>query len=188
MYNIAIFASGQGTNAEALIRYFSNHAEICVSLVVSSRSEAPVIGRANRLGVPCVVLTKSDMMDEEGVLRVLSAHDVTHIVLAGYLLRIPGYLVHRYARCIYNIHPALLPLHGGKGMYGDRVHQDVIDCGERESGITIHYVDEAYDSGSIIYQARCPVLRDDTPASLAQRIHALEYVHYPRVVAECILG
>lgn len=188
MKNIAIFASGQGSNAEAISTHFKSHPSISVKLIVASRAEAPVIQRAERLGIPCVILTKAQMADETMVNAVLDSKGITHIVLAGYLLRIPPYLVQRYARRIFNIHPALLPRHGGKGMYGDRVHQAVLDSHDAESGITIHYVDEAYDSGSIIFQATCPVMPEDTAQTLANRVHQLEYANYPQVVERVILG
>jgi phosphoribosylglycinamide formyltransferase-1 len=142
--------------------------------------------RAKKLGIPSEVLTGADMKDEVRVMELLRRYEVDFIVLAGYLLRIPEYLVKAYPRAIVNIHPALLPLHGGKGMYGDRVHEDVIRCGDKESGITIHYVNEQYDSGTTIFQAKCPVLPTDTPHDLATRIHALEYAHFPHVIAETI--
>lgn len=186
MKKIAIFASGSGTNAEAITHYFAENADIKVALIVSSRPDAFVLTRAARLGVPAVVLTGRDMKEADRVLALLRDRGIDFIVLAGYLLRIPPYLVEAYPRAIVNIHPALLPLHGGKGMYGDFVHEDVLRCGDTESGITIHYVNEQYDAGDIIFQAKCPVLPGDTVHSLAERIHTLEHAHFPHVVAETI--
>lgn len=188
MKKIAIFASGSGTNMEAIANYFAGNAEVKVELVVASRPDAYVLTRAARLGIPAAVLTGREMKDEGRVLGLLRDHGIAFIVLAGYLLRIPPYLVAAYPRAIVNIHPALLPLHGGKGMYGDFVHEDVLRCGDAESGITIHYVNEQYDAGDIIFQATCPVLPGDTPHTLAERVHALEYAHFPRVVAETVQG
>jgi phosphoribosylglycinamide formyltransferase-1 len=155
-------------------------------VIVCNKPDAYVLERAKKLGIPSEVLTGADMKDEVRVMELLRRYEVDFIVLAGYLLRIPEYLVKAYPRAIVNIHPALLPLHGGKGMYGDRVHEDVIRCGDKESGITIHYVNEQYDSGTTIFQAKCPVLPTDTPHDLATRIHALEYAHFPHVIAETI--
>ena len=187
MKNLAIFASGSGTNAENFVNYFSNNKKIRIGLIVSSNRKAYVLERAKNMGIPSVVLTKSEMSDSRKVLSIL--HDDFHIdfiVLAGYLLRVPPYLVEAYPRAIVNIHPALLPKYGGQGMYGDHVHEAVIAAGETESGITIHYVNEEYDSGATIFQATCPVMPDDTPHTLAERIHALEYANFPRVVDEVV--
>ena len=186
MKKIAIFASGSGTNAEAITGYFASRDDARVELIVSSRPDAYVMTRAARLGIPAIVLTGREMKDSERVLALLRDRGIDFIVLAGYLLRIPPYLVEAYPRAIVNIHPALLPLHGGKGMYGDFVHEDVLRCGDAESGITIHYVNEQYDAGDIIFQATCPVLPGDTIHTLAERIHTLEHAHFPRVIAETI--
>ncbi len=186
MKNIAIFASGSGSNAENIANYFKESAEVNIALIVCNKAEAYVMERARRLGIPATILTGAQMKDENAVLDLMKQYDIEFIVLAGYLLRIPEYLVKAYPKAIVNIHPALLPLHGGKGMYGDYVHEDVIRCGDKESGITIHYVNEQYDSGAIIFQAKCPVLPSDTPHDLASRIHALEYAHFPHVIAETI--
>lgn len=186
MKNIAIFASGSGSNAENIANYFKENSEVNIALIVCNKADAYVMERAKRLGIPATILTGTQMKDENAVLALLKQYDIEFIVLAGYLLRIPEYLVKAYPKAIVNIHPALLPLHGGKGMYGDHVHEDVIRCGDKESGITIHYVNEQYDSGAIIFQAKCPVLPADTPHDLASRIHALEYAHFPHVIAETI--
>ncbi len=184
--NIAIFASGSGTNAENLIRYFKHHDKINVALVVSNSAEAFVLKRAEKEGVPTVVMDKPFRTSEEKVLAVLQQFNISFIVLAGYLLLVPPWLIKQYPQRIINIHPALLPKYGGKGMYGDKVHEAVIAAGDEKSGITIHYVNEHYDEGYILFQAECPVLPGDNPASLAAKIHQLEYKHFPEVVEDLI--
>lgn len=186
MKNLAIFASGSGTNAENIAGYFKDSTDVSIALVVCNKPDAYVLTRAANLGIPSVVITGAEMKDEAKVMTLMQEYNIDFIVLSGYLLRVPEYLVKAFPKAIVNIHPALLPLHGGKGMYGDFVHEDVIKCGDKESGITIHYVNEQYDSGAIIFQAKCPVLPTDTPHDLAQRIHALEYAHFPHVIAETV--
>lgn len=186
MKNIAIFASGNGTNAENIAGYFKDNQEVRIALVVCNKPDAYVLQRAKNLGIPSKVVTGAEMKDECSVMSLMKEYSIDFIVLAGYLLRIPAYLVQAYPHAIVNIHPALIPLHCGKGMYGDRVHEDVIACGDKESGITIHYVNEQYDSGDIIFQAKCPVLPGDTAHDVAARVHALEYAHFPHVIAETI--
>lgn len=186
MTNIAIFASGSGTNAENIIKYFSNKNSARVRLVLSNKPDAMVLRRAERLGVDSCFFDYTDLYVSSKVLSCLKNHDIDFIVLAGFLWLIPSEIINNYECRIVNIHPALLPLYGGKGMYGDAVHKAIISKGEKESGITIHYVNEQYDSGSMIFQARCPVLPDDTHESLASRIHILEYEHYPKVIENII--
>lgn len=183
---IAVFASGNGTNAENLIRYFKHSNVAEVSLIVTNNPAAYVLQRALSEGVPTMVVHKDFRKSEGKMLSLLSEYDIGFIVLAGYLLLIPPWLVAHYRGRIVNIHPALLPRYGGKGMYGEHVHKAVLQSGDKESGITIHYVNEQYDQGDIIFQAACPVLPDDTHESLAARIHALEYEHFPRVIDEVI--
>lgn len=180
--NIAIFASGSGSNAENIIRYFQKSGSAQVSLVLSNKSDAYVLERAHRLRVPCNVFPKEDWIAGDEILAVLQEARIDFIVLAGFLFRVPDLLLHAYPYKIINIHPALLPKYGGKGMYGDRVHQAVVTAGEKESGITIHYINEHYDEGAIIFQASCPVLPSDTPEEVANKVHALEYKHYPHVI------
>ena len=156
--NIAIFASGSGTNAENIIRYLQENDFIRVALVLSNRSDAYVLERANRLKVPSRVFFKDDWSSGEQILLSLREYNIDFIVLAGFLVRVPEILLHAYPNKIINIHPALLPKFGGKGMYGDRVHEAVVAAGEKESGITIHYINERYDEGNTIFQAKCPVL------------------------------
>ena len=183
MKRFAIFASGSGTNAENIIRHFKSigQADAC-AMVVTNRPDAGVVKRASREDVPVVILTKADMQEQEKVLDILRSRKVELIVLAGYLLLLPAYLVNEYHNRIINIHPALLPAHSGKGMFGRHVHEDVIRCGDPESGITIHYVTERFDEGETIFRATCPVLPDDDAASLEAKIHQLEYAHFPHVV------
>jgi phosphoribosylglycinamide formyltransferase-1 len=182
MKRIAIFASGSGTNAENLVRHFRTRPTAEIDLILSNRSGAGVLDRARSLGVESLTFTRQDFYESNKVLLWLEERSIDFIVLAGFLWLVPASLIEAYPRRMVNIHPALLPRYGGKGMYGQHVHRAVIDNQEKESGITIHYVNQAYDEGDILFQARCPVLKNDTPESLAGRIHALEYEHFPKVV------
>lgn len=186
MKNIAIFASGSGSNAENIAEYFKGNADVSISLIVCNKADAFVLERAKKLNIPSKVVTGAEMKDQDSVMALMREYSIDFIVLAGYLLRIPAYLVDAYPNAIVNIHPALIPLHCGKGMYGDRVHEDVIACGDKESGITIHYVNEQYDSGDIIFQAKCQVEEGDTAHDVATKVHTLEYAHFPHVIAETI--
>ena len=181
MTRIAILASGSGTNAQRLIEHFRAHPSAEVMLVGCDNPEAGVVQRAWDHDVP-VFLFNSAQLKDGTVLRELQGLRVDLIVLAGFLRLIPTAIVRAFPERIVNIHPALLPRHGGKGMYGKHVHAAVIAAGDKESGITIHYVNERYDEGEHIAQFRCPVLPNDTPDSLAERIHGLEHAHYPNVV------
>lgn len=167
--NIAIFASGSGSNTENIIRYFRENEAIQVSLVLSNRSDAYVLERAHRLGVPCNVFPKEDWVAGDEILAVLQEYHIDFVVLAGFLVRVPDLLLHAYPNKIINIHPALLPKFGGKGMYGNRVHEAVVAAGEKKSGITIHYINERYDEGNIVFQAVCPVLPTDSPEDVAKK-------------------
>lgn len=180
--NIAIFASGSGTNAENIIRYLQENDFIRVALVLSNRSDAYVLERANRLKVPSKVFLKDDWISGEQILALLREYNIDFIVLAGFLVRVPEVLLHAYPDKIINIHPALLPKFGGKGMYGDRVHEAVVASGEKESGITIHYINEHYDEGNTVFQVKCPVLPEDSPADVAKKVHSLEYEYYPQII------
>lgn len=180
---LAIFASGDGSNAENIIRYFSSNDCDCeVALVVSSRQSAKVVQRARSLNVPVDVLTRDELNNPEITLPLLESYGVTAIILAGFLLPIPPFLIHRYDRRIINIHPALLPKFGGKGMYGRHVHEAVVAAGEHETGITIHYVTENYDEGEIIFQAKIEIGDHPTPEQAAALVHSLEYRHYPAII------
>ncbi|MDP4277162.1 MAG: phosphoribosylglycinamide formyltransferase [Bacteroidota bacterium] len=183
---IALLASGSGTNAENIVRYFSGRKDVLISLIISNKPDAFVLKRAEKLGVPSVVMAKETLEHPDSLLAVLTEHKIDFIVLAGFLLKVPAEVIRSFPGRILNIHPALLPKHGGKGMYGNRVHEAVIHAGEKESGITIHLINEQYDEGAMVYQATCPVLPDDTPDVLAARIHLLEYEHYPRVIDETL--
>ena len=183
---IAVLASGSGTNAENIIRYFREKSSACVALFLTNRQNAFVLERSRGLEVPCFYFPKSDWENGEAILSVLREHDIDFVVLAGFLARVPDLILHAYPNKMINIHPSLLPKFGGKGMYGDRVHEAVIAAGEEESGITIHYTNEHYDEGAIICQVKCPVLPEDTPDDLAHRIHALEYDTYPKVIEKLL--
>jgi len=182
MKNIAIFASGKGTNAEHISKYFAGEPGINVAIILTNNPKAFVLERAKRLGIPTLVFDRNTFYKMKEVLQVLMDKHIDLIVLAGFLWLVPGNLIDAFRGKIINIHPALLPKYGGKGMYGNRVHQTVIDNGEKYSGITIHYVDEKYDEGRVVFQKEIPVLEDDTPDTLAARIHKLEYEFYPRVI------
>jgi len=186
MNNIAIFASGSGSNAENIIKYFSNRSSARVSLVLSNRREAYVLKRAALLNVPSVFFDRKDFYDSGRVMDLLREHRIDFIVLAGFLWLVPPRILQAYSNRIVNIHPALLPGYGGKGMYGNRVHEAVIRSGDKLSGITIHYVNSNYDEGDIIFQASCPVMDGDTPSDLASRVHTLEYMHFPVVIEELV--
>jgi len=184
---IAIFASGSGTNAENIGRFFTHHPKAEVCLILSNKKDAGVVLRAKNLGIPCIIFNREDFYDNAKVQTDLKKYKVDFIILAGFLWLLPKELIQSYPKRIINIHPALLPKYGGKGMYGMRVHETVLANNEVESGITIHYVNEEYDSGDIIFQARCGISKNDTAEDLAEKVHALEYEHFPRVI-ERIVG
>jgi formyltetrahydrofolate-dependent phosphoribosylglycinamide formyltransferase len=184
---IAVFASGTGSNAKKIIEHFSNGSIARVVLIVCNNPNAGVTNIAAQNHVPVVMVNRKGFFDDTICLDELQLHQVDLIVLAGFLWMIPGYLIKAYPNKIINIHPALLPKYGGKGMYGDNVHKAVIEAGDSQSGITIHYVDEHYDNGDIIFQTQCDVMPGDSPESLAKRIHVLEHEHYPRVIEELIV-
>ena len=186
MKHISILASGNGTNAENIIRYFSNEKNAKVTLVLSNKPQAKVLERAAALGVDAFFFDRTQFYETGEVLMMLRRRETDLVVLAGFLWLVPGDVIEAFRWRIINIHPALLPRFGGKGVYGDRVHRAVLEAGCTESGITIHYVNEHYDSGDIIFQARCPVIPGDDVDTLASRVHALEYEHYPRVIGEVL--
>lgn len=188
MRNIAIFASGSGTNAENIARYFAKSENVNVAVVLSNNRNVGVHGRVNKLGVPSFVFSRDEFTAGRPILEKLAEYDVCFIVLAGFMNKISDVILQAYPGKIVNIHPALLPRHGGKGMYGMHVHEAVVAAGERESGITIHYINERYDEGAVIFQATCPVSPSDTPEEVAAKVHALEYAHYPRVIEEVLLS
>lgn len=184
--NIAILASGNGTNAENIIRYFRNSGTVNVGLVLSNRKVAFVLERARSLNVPFAYMEKAEWTGGEAVLSLLKDKHIDFVVLAGFLARVPDCILHAYPNKIINIHPSLLPKFGGKGMYGDRVHQAVVAAGETETGITIHYLNEHFDEGETIVQYKCPVLPQDTAEDVAKKVHALEYEYYPQVIARLL--
>ncbi|MGN1263297.1 MAG: phosphoribosylglycinamide formyltransferase, partial [Prevotella sp.] len=167
MINIAIFVSGSGSNCENIIRHFENHDNIRVAVVLSNKSDAYALVRAKALGVPTEVLAKAEFADEDILCGLLKRYGTDFIVLAGFLLMVPAFLIKRYHRRMLNIHPALLPKYGGKGMYGRHIHEAVKNNGEKETGITIHYVSEVCDGGEIVFQTSTPIASDDTPDDIA---------------------
>jgi len=186
MKKIAIFASGNGTNAQRIIEYFANNPEIKVELVLSNNPDAYVLTRIKPFNIPSVVFTKDEFYHTTKIVDILRERNISFIVLAGFMWLIPGNLLSEYSDRIVNIHPALLPGFGGKGMYGMRVHEAVIGSKQAKSGITIHLVNEKYDDGTIIFREECTVEPSDTPETLASKIHALEHEYYP-VIIEALL-
>lgn len=184
---IAIFASGAGSNAKKIIERFSQHQSIEVALVVCNKPLAGVLNIAAGNQIPVLLIDREKFFRGDAYITELSAYDISFIVLAGFLWKIPSALIKAFPDKIINIHPALLPKYGGKGMFGAFVHEAVIAAKEKESGITIHFVDELYDHGHPIFQATCPVYANDTPNSLAHRIHELEHKHFPVVTEKVIL-
>jgi len=187
MDRIAILASGSGSNAENIARYFAGSDAVKVASIITNNKTAMVIERAANLGIPCRVFSRQDFSEGTAVLKSLQDDDITFLVLAGFLQLIPVKIIQEYKGRIINIHPALLPLHGGKGFYGSRVHQSVIESGAIMSGITIHHVNDQYDEGDIIFQAACHVSKEETPDSLAEKIHRLEYAYFPVVIEKMLI-
>lgn len=186
MKNIAIFASGSGTNAENIARYFAESKNIKIAVVLSNNHNVGVHTRVNKLGIPSFVFSRDEFTEGAPVLQKLAEYKVDFIVLAGFMNKISPSILYAFPDKIINIHPALLPKYGGKGMYGMHVHNAVVAAGEKESGITIHYVNENYDEGAVIFQATCPVLPTDTPEEVATKVHALEYAYFPRVIEDVL--
>lgn len=184
--HIAIFVSGTGSNARRIIEHFSSHPDIEVALLVSNKSSAPALEMAKAAGIDTLVIDRAAFSNGQDLLRTLREHRISFIALAGFLWLIPVWLIRAFPQRIVNIHPSLLPKFGGQGMFGHHVHQAVIDAGELQSGISIHFVNEVYDEGGIIFQAVCPVLPDDTPERLAKRVLLLEHKHYPNVIEQLL--
>ena len=182
MINLAIFVSGGGSNCENIIRYFKGSDKVHVALVVANKAGIPALEKAERLGVPTRVLSKADLNREDVALPLMKEYSIDFIVLAGFLLVIPDFLIREYDRRIINLHPALLPKFGGMGMYGHHVHEAVKAAGETETGMTVHWVSGKVDSGGIIAQFRTPISPDDTPDDIAAKEHALEMEHFPQVI------
>ncbi len=181
---IAIFASGSGSNAENIISYFEKSDKFEFPLILSNKPDAYVHQRAKKFQIPSFYFTKESFIDGNEILDFLNTYKIDSIILAGFLLKVPEVLVQAFPNNIINIHPALLPKFGGKGMYGDNVHKAVKASGETESGITVHYVNEHYDDGNIILQAKCALNELDTPESIADKVHALEYEFFPKAIEQ----
>jgi phosphoribosylglycinamide formyltransferase-1 len=190
MYKLAIFASGAGSNAQKIIDHFHSQkastAIAEIALIICNNPNAGVLAIADSENIPSIIIDKEQFFRGNGYVDELKEYDIDFIVLAGFLWKIPLSLINAYPGKIINIHPALLPNYGGKGMYGANVHNAVIANKEKESGISIQYVDEHYDHGDLIFQSRCPVYESDTADTLAQRIHALEHEHYPLVIEQLL--
>lgn len=184
---IAIFASGNGSNAEEITRYFNNNPTIEVAMVFTNNPDAFVIERARNLQLPCVVFNRAEFNEGTVIVEELKKNRITHLVLAGFLWLIPSYLLKAFPDRIINIHPALLPAFGGKGMFGLKVHEAVLAAGVKETGITIHLVNEHYDEGRVVFQGKCAIEENSTVQDIADAVHALEYKYYPPVIEKWIL-
>ena len=188
MKKVAIFASGSGTNAENIIKYFSDSTSVQIVVVLSNKSDAGVHARAKNLCIPSFSFSNAEFKEGSAILKKLNEFDADFIVLAGFLAMIPPNIIDKYDKKVINIHPALLPKYGGKGMYGHYVHEAVFAAKEAKSGITIHYVNERYDEGKVIFQASFPILPEDTVGDIEKKVHELEYLHFPRVIEELLLS
>ncbi|MCB0668699.1 MAG: phosphoribosylglycinamide formyltransferase [Saprospiraceae bacterium] len=186
MTRLAIFASGSGTNAEKLIQYFSEVGDIEVSLIVCNKVKAGVLDIAERWGIPSILIDRDFFYKSDQMLFELKQQGIDFIILAGFLWMVPPYLIHGYQGKMLNIHPALLPKFGGKGMYGMHVHEAVKRAGEKITGITIHLVNEKYDDGAVVFQATCPVTSEDTPDDIRKKVQLLEHRHFPEVVEKVV--
>jgi phosphoribosylglycinamide formyltransferase 1 len=184
--NIAVFASGTGTNAANIIQYFSDQQTANVALIISNNQNAGVLKIAEVNNIRSLIIQKEKFFKGDAYIPELKNASINFIVLAGFLWKIPSLIINEYRNKIINIHPALLPKFGGKGMYGNAVHQAVLSAKEKQSGITIHFVDELYDNGKTIFQTTCPVYENDTTETLAKRVHELEYKYFPKVIEELI--
>lgn len=188
MIRIAIFASGSGSNAENIINYFKGNEDICVALLLTNNSEAGVIKRAKKLNVPILIFTKKNFNESSQIIDILINQKIDWIILAGFLWLVPSPMISAFPNKIINIHPALLPKYGGKGMWGHFVHEAVVSNKEIESGITIHLVNEKYDEGEILFQAKCDILESDTALEVANKIHELEQQYFPSIIEKRILN
>lgn len=186
--NLAIFASGSGSNAQNIVNYFADNKHIHVKALLCNNQNAFVLKRLEGSGLQMLVFLKNEFSDSEKIIDFLSKNEIDVLILAGFLLKVPKYLIDQYQGRIINIHPALLPKYGGKGMYGMNVHSAVIAAGESKSGITIHLVDEIYDNGKILFQAECSIEKGETPETLASKIHELEQKHFPQIIEDYILS
>ena len=185
---IAIFGSGNGTNAQRISEYFAENPEVEVNTIITNKKDAYIVQRAKNLGIDCIYFSRHDFFETDNVLNYLKERNIDYVILAGFLWLVPQNLLSAFPKRIINIHPALLPKYGGKGMFGEHVHEAVIANHETQSGITIHFVDEHYDRGTTIFQATCDIAPDDTPDTLAQKIHKLEHEHFPKVIEKVVLG
>jgi phosphoribosylglycinamide formyltransferase-1 len=188
MIKIAIFASGSGSNAERITEYFSSNDHVEVSLILTNNPTAGVIERAQRLNIPTLIFNKKLFAQTDKIVEILQSQGIDWVILAGFLWLVPSNLTRAFENRMINIHPALLPKYGGKGMWGHHVHEAVVANKEKETGITIHYVNEHYDEGKVIFQAKCEVTENDTPESVAAKIHELEYQYFPEVIYKEILS
>lgn len=186
MKNIAVLASGSGTNAEKIFERFADHPSVRVGLLLTNNPQAGALARAARFGIPAKVFDKHTFFHTDQVLRWLQQANIALVVLAGFLWKVPPYLVQAYPGRMINIHPALLPAYGGKGMYGMHVHRAVVAAGEPVTGITIHWVNDRYDEGEVIFQVQCPVEAQDTPEEVAAKVQQLEHQHYPAVIEDLV--
>ena len=186
MTNVAIFVSGSGTNCENIIRYFKDSEEVKISLVLSNKADAYALVRAKNLNVPTAIMNKNDFNDREKMMTLMKEYEIEFIVLAGFLLIVPDFLIEAYDRRMINIHPALLPKYGGKGMWGHHVHEAVKAAGETETGMTVHWVTPVVDSGEIIAQYRCTITPDDTVDDIAEKEHQLEMTYFPKVIEQVL--
>lgn len=186
MKNIAIFASGSGTNAEKIMQHFEHNPEICVSLIVCNKPNAKVLERAMKYGVPTKVIDRTGFYQEGNMTNILNGYGIDFVVLAGFLWLVPPHLVSAFKRRMVNIHPALLPKYGGKGMYGMNVHKAVCEAHEQQTGITIHFVNEDYDDGDIVFQATSAICANDSPEDIAQKVRQLEHRYFPGVVEQLV--
>lgn len=188
MIRLAILASGSGSNAENIVKYFAHSTKIEVAAIISNKADAYVLERAKYLRVPSYVMSRADMVGTDKLLNLLRELKTDWVILAGFLVLLPESIVNEYDGRILNIHPSLLPKFGGKGMYGDKVHEAVVAAHEKESGITIHKIDANYDEGTTVFQAKIRVEPLDNAEKVAQKVHALEYKFYPKVIENLILG
>ncbi len=186
MKRIVVFASGSGTNAQNIIEYFQKSDFAEVTLVLSNKKNAKVLERAKNLKVPSFPFSKEDLCDTDKILKDLKNERPDLIVLAGFLLKFPESILNEFTNKVINIHPALLPKYGGKGMYGSHVHESIIKNKETETGITIHFVNKNYDEGAIVFQKKVSVSENDTTASVAEKVHKLEYEFFPKVIEEIL--
>ena len=181
MIQIAVFASGNGTNAESIIKYFQGHPQLKVALLASNNSNSNALKRARKHNIPTLLFSQTEL-NNSIVLKEMKTHEIDFIVLAGFLLKIPKHIIRYYPKKIINIHPSLLPLYGGKGMYGIHVHKKVFAAKETETGITIHYVNDKYDDGTIIFQAKCSLNKHDSIKEIEKKVHKLEKKFFPKII------